>query len=184
MTTIARSHTRRGLAAAFAALLGQLSAAQVRAADYDLGAIHISETWARATPKGATAAAGYLTVTNNGTAPDRLSCASSDASTKCQIHNMTMENGVMKMRPLEGGLEIKPGETVTLKPASVPVMFLGLKQPLGRQERRSDPTIRHGRQSRGGISDRGNWGAGTRSGAGGGTMMQGGGGMMQMKPQH
>src|SRR5512143_1821671 len=102
MTSLARSYTYRGLAAVFAVLLGHLSVPQARAADYDVGAIHIGETWARATPKGATAAAGYLTVTNNGTSPDRLSCVSSDASAKCQIHSMTMENGVMKMRPVEG----------------------------------------------------------------------------------
>ena len=36
----------------------------------------------------------------------------------------------MKMRPVEGGLEIKPGETVTLKPAGLHVMFVDLKQPL------------------------------------------------------
>jgi copper(I)-binding protein len=43
---------------------------------------------------------------------------------------MTMENRVMKMRPAEGGLEIKPGETVMLKPSSPHLMFLGLKHPL------------------------------------------------------
>ena len=74
--------------------------------------------------------AGYLTITNNGSTADRLSCVSSDASAKCQVHTMTMENGVMKMRPAEGGLEIKPGETVMLKPSSAHLMFLDLKHPL------------------------------------------------------
>ena len=64
-----------------------------------------------------------MTITNNGTTPDRLTCVSSDASAQCQIHTMTMEGGVMKMRPVEGGLEIKPGETVTLKPSGLHVMF-------------------------------------------------------------
>jgi periplasmic copper chaperone A len=41
-----------------------------------------------------------------------------------------MENGVMKMRPITGGLEIKPGETVEFKPGSFHVMFVGLKKPL------------------------------------------------------
>jgi copper(I)-binding protein len=40
-----------------------------------------------------------------------------------------MENGVMRMRPVEGGLEIKPGETVTLKPGSDHMMFLNIKHP-------------------------------------------------------
>jgi copper(I)-binding protein len=43
---------------------------------------------------------------------------------------MTMDGGVMKMRPVEGGLEIKPGETVTLKPGGYHVMLTGLKAPL------------------------------------------------------
>jgi periplasmic copper chaperone A len=41
-----------------------------------------------------------------------------------------MEGGIAKMRPVKGGLEIKPGETVELKPGSLHVMFVGLKKPL------------------------------------------------------
>src|SRR6516165_4978394 len=100
------------------------------AADYDLGSIHISQPWSRATPKGAASGAGYMTLTNNGTTPDRVSCVSDDASAQCQIHSMTMEGGVMKMRPVEGGLEIKPGESVMLKPGGNHMMFLSLKRPL------------------------------------------------------
>jgi copper(I)-binding protein len=62
-----------------------------------------------------------MKITNNGNTSDRVSCVSSDASAKRQIHTMTAENGVMKMRPVEGGLEIKPGETVMLKPSGVHV---------------------------------------------------------------
>jgi len=101
-----------------------------KAADYDVGAIHISQPWARATPKGASAGAAYMTITNKGTTPDRVSCASSNASAKCQIHSMTMDNGVMKMRPVEGGLEIKPGETIALKPSGFHIMLTNLKNPL------------------------------------------------------
>ena len=43
---------------------------------------------------------------------------------------MKMDNGVMKMRPVEGGLEIKPGQTVQLDPGGYHVMLMGLKQPL------------------------------------------------------
>jgi len=113
-----------------AALTPMIFAPPARAADYDIGSIHITQPWARATPKGASSGAAYMTITNNGTTPDRVSCASSDASAQCQIHIMTMENGVMKMRPVDGGLEIKPGETVTLKPGNLHVMFVDLKHPL------------------------------------------------------
>jgi copper(I)-binding protein len=124
----------RGIAAVAAVLMAQLILAHLsvpaQAADYDVGSIHIAQPWARATPKGATSGAGYMTITNKGTTPDRVNCVSSDASAQCQIHSMTMDDGVMKMRPVEGGLEIKPGETVTLKPSSFHVMFVDLKHPL------------------------------------------------------
>ena len=110
--------------------LAQLSVAPSLAAEYDVGSIHIAQPWSRATPKGAKAGAGYMTITNKGTTPDKVSCVSDDASTQCEIHSMTMEGGVMKMRPVEGGLEIKPGETLTFAPSGFHVMFRDLKQPL------------------------------------------------------
>jgi periplasmic copper chaperone A len=98
--------------------------------DYTLGSLSIMQPWARATPKGAQTAAGYLAVKNNGTTPDRLvSVTFSDAAT-AEVHEMSMDNGVMKMRPVPGGLEIKPGDTVTLQPGGFHVMFMGLKAPL------------------------------------------------------
>ena len=130
MTMNAWKYRRSLGGTALAFLIGALWAAPVQAADYDVGPIHIAQPWARATPKGAKSGAGYMTVTNKGSMPDRLSCVSSDASAECQLHSMTMDKGVMKMRPVEGGLEIKAGETVTLKPSSTHLMFLNLKHPL------------------------------------------------------
>jgi periplasmic copper chaperone A len=117
-------------AAGLVLALTQFSPTSVRAADYNVGSIHITQPWARATPKGASTGAAYMTITNTGKTPDRVSCLSSDASADCQIHVMSMENGVMKMRPVEGGLEIKPGETVTLKPSGLHMMLVRLKHPL------------------------------------------------------
>jgi len=129
-TPMVASHRVAAMAAALTSQLGLLAAIPAQAADYDVGPIHIATPWARATPKGASAGAGYMTVTNKGTAPDRVSCVSDDASAQCQIHSMTMDNGVMKMRPVEGGLEINPGETVTLAPGGFHIMFLDLQHPL------------------------------------------------------
>jgi len=67
-----------GAAALCAAFYGVSPAAA--AGDYDVGSIHISQPWSRATPKGAASGAGYMTLTNNGTTPDRVSCVSDDAS--------------------------------------------------------------------------------------------------------
>ena len=166
MTTIACKYCR-SLGAAMAVLICQLWAAQVEAADYDVGPIHIAQPWARATPKAAKSGAGYMTITNNGSTPDRLSCVSSDASAKCQVHTMTMENGVMKMRPAEGGLEIKPGETVMLKPSSAHLMFLDLKHPLEQGNTgRCNAAIRESRHGPGGVSHRRDRRIGPRRGHG------------------
>src|ERR1700728_165584 len=130
MRNIVTKTIRWGVAVASALGLAQLAMTAASATDYDVGSIHISQPWSRATPKGASAGAAYMTLTNNGKTPDRVNCVSSDASAECQIHSMTMDNGVMQMRPVEGGLEIKPGETVTLKPGSFHMMLVNLKHPL------------------------------------------------------
>jgi len=170
--------------AAAAIALAPLAAVPAQAADYDVGAIHISQTWSRATPKGAAAGAGYMTITNKGTAPDRVSCVTDDASTQCQIHSMTMDDGVMKMRPVEGGLEIKPGETVTLKPGSFHIMFLDLKHPL-EQGQSVKATLKF--DTAGSVDVEYPIAAigapAPGADAGGGSMMMQGGGMMQMAPK-
>jgi periplasmic copper chaperone A len=100
------------------------------AADYSVGSIAVGNPWTRATPKGATVAGGYMTISNKGSAPDRLLGGSAAVAGRFEVHSMVMEQGVAKMRPVQGGLEIKPGETVELKPGSLHVMLMGLKQPL------------------------------------------------------
>ena len=107
-----------------------LCAGSASAADYDVGSIHIANPWARAVPKGAKIAAGYLTITNKGATPDTLTCVSIAIAAKCEVHSMTMNNGVMTMRLLPGGLVIKPGETVAFKPGSFHLMFVDLNAPL------------------------------------------------------
>jgi len=109
---------------------GALLAGPAAAADYKIGALDVTQPWARATPKGASTGAAYMTVTNTGSKAARLSCASTVVAATCQIHEMAMSNGVMRMRPVEGGLEIKPGQIVTLKPGGYHIMLEGLKAPL------------------------------------------------------
>ena len=111
------------------ASLAILSVSIAHARDYKAGAIDIADPWSRATPQGASVAGGYMKITNTGTTPDRLVSGSSDVAPKFEVHEMKMENGVAKMRPLTDGLEIKSGETVELKPGSFHVMFVGLKKP-------------------------------------------------------
>lgn len=100
------------------------------ARDYRAGTIEVGNPWARAVPKGASVAAGYVTIRNTGTEADRLVESSSPVAAKVEVHQMTMDDGVMRMRPVTGGLEIKPGETVELKPQSFHFMMTGLRQPI------------------------------------------------------
>ena len=105
------------------------AAASAYGDDVTVGGLKISAAWARATPKAAPVGGGYLTITNNGTAPDRLVGGSSDVSKRFEIHEMAMDGGVMKMRPLATGLEIKPGQTIEFKPGGYHLMFVDLNKP-------------------------------------------------------
>ena len=116
------------------AVFAALAVAPALAADVTVGSLKISAPWARATPGGASVGGGYMSITNTGTQPDRLVAGSTDISKRFEVHQMKMENGVMKMRPVEGGLEIKPGQTVKLDPSGYHVMFTGLKRQLKKGE--------------------------------------------------
>ena len=116
-----------------AAVLAAL-ALPAQAEDFTAGSLKISSPWARATPKGASVGGGYMTITNTGTAPERLVGGSTDISKSFEVHEMKMDGGVMKMRPVAGGIEIKPGQTVKLDPSGYHVMFVGLKEQLKQGE--------------------------------------------------
>ena len=93
------------------------------------------QAWSRATPKGANVAGGYLTIENRGVQPDRLLSASSGAAAKVEIHQMSMQDGIMTMRPLDDGLAIAPDTTVTLVPGGDHIMFIGLTAPFEEDQR-------------------------------------------------
>ena len=112
-----------------------LSIGGAQSHEYKVGSLEIGHPWTRATPKGATVAGGYLKITNKGDALDRLIAASFELAPRVEIHEMAMTGGTMRMRPLANGLEIKPGQTVELKPESFHVMFMGLQKPLEKGQR-------------------------------------------------
>ena len=94
------------------------------------GGLSISAPWSRATPGGAKVGGGYLSIRNAGKEADRLIAVSSAVATSVDVHEMTMKDGVMTMRPVEGGLVIAPGQTVALSPGGFHLMLMGLKEPL------------------------------------------------------
>jgi copper(I)-binding protein len=143
VATVARmaspvGHASRRIAAAlaligvaFGAPLLAFSAGAATADTVTAGMLAIEGAWARPTPEGTSISAGYVKITNHGDAPDVLLGASTPAANSAELHESAMTaDGVMTMRPLENGLEIKPGETVELKPAGAHIMILGVKEPL------------------------------------------------------
>ncbi len=84
--------------------------------------------WARATPPHASTGAIYLTLTSP--TGDRLTGASSPDSSKAGVHDMRMDGNVMRMRPVEGGLDLPAGKPVTLAPGGYHIMLEDLKAPL------------------------------------------------------
>ncbi len=84
--------------------------------------IEIQDAWGRVvpdTPNGAF----YMVIQNQGDAPDTLVQASAAVCGTVELHETIMEEGVMRMRPLEG-IEIPAGETVVLEMGGLHVMCL------------------------------------------------------------
>jgi copper(I)-binding protein len=110
-----------------AALL--LSAATASAHSVKAGALELTDLWTRATPPSAPTAGGYLTITNTGAEPDRLTAVASPQAAKGELHEMSVKDGIMTMRPVEGGIEIPAGQSVTLAPSGLHIMFVSPKEP-------------------------------------------------------
>ncbi len=104
--------------------------------DFTLGTLEIEHPASKATLPGQPVGGGFMIVTNKGTEADRLvSIAAPDVSDDVQIHEMAMENDVMKMRQLPDGIEIPAGATVELKPGGLHVMFMKIKHPFKEGEK-------------------------------------------------
>lgn len=71
----------------------------------------------------------FMELKNDTDKDIKLIKAESDLSTTVELHDMVMENDVMKMRPVESIL-IKAKSSTFLKPGSLHVMLIGLKSPL------------------------------------------------------
>ena len=91
------------------------------------GSIEIKEAWARATPGGAQNGAAYVTLVSP--TGDRLTGVSSPVAEKAELHQMTNDGGIMKMREVTA-IELPPGTPVSLKPGGLHVILMGLKHPL------------------------------------------------------
>ena len=111
-------------------LAGALAASLVLptlAHDYRLGGLTIGHPWTRATAAAGGAGGGYLVIRNTGSQPDRLIRAESTAAANVELHTMTMQGGVMRMRPVQD-IVIPAGGEVKLEPGGLHVMFLNTRE--------------------------------------------------------
>lgn len=92
--------------------------------------IKVEAPWARATIAAQKTGGAYVSLTNSGTAPDRLISAETPVSEMAEVHEHQNVNGVMQMREVTGGVPVAPGETVAFGPGGYHIMLMGLKQPL------------------------------------------------------
>lgn len=91
-------------------------------------AIKVESPWARPTVQGQAAGGGYLRIVG-GAVNDKLLAASADVAGRVELHTMTMDGNIMRMRPVDA-IEVPAGKTVDLKPGGLHLMFMDLKGPL------------------------------------------------------
>ncbi len=89
--------------------------------------VTVSDAWARATAPGQKIAGAYLKITS--ATPAYLVGGSSPAARVVEVHQMTMANNVMKMRPV-ARLELPAGTAVELKPGGYHLMLVDVVRPL------------------------------------------------------
>jgi len=96
------------------------------------GSVEVTDAWARATMPGQSVAGVYLHV--KSTLRGRIVGIKSGSAKTAEIHSMSQENGVMKMRKLDF-LDLPAGETVALEPRGNHIMLFDIRKPLQAGER-------------------------------------------------
>ncbi len=89
--------------------------------------VTIEEPWIRATAPGQTVAGAYMKIKSSKRSA--LVAVSTPLTATAEIHEMSMEAGVMKMRAVPK-LDLPPGKTIELKPGGYHLMFRNIRKPL------------------------------------------------------
>ncbi|UHL64585.1 copper chaperone PCu(A)C [Paralcaligenes sp. KSB-10] len=111
-----------------------LACGSVHAQEYKAGGLQIEHPWARASAPQQSMGAGYMLIKNTGNADDRLLSISSNAANMTEVHQVTSENNMVKMGPVDS-LPIPKGKTVQLAPNGYHVMFMNIKAPFKQGEK-------------------------------------------------
>ncbi|HEV7855677.1 MAG TPA: copper chaperone PCu(A)C [Herminiimonas sp.] len=98
--------------------------------EYRVGDIYIGHPYARASMPGQTSGGAYLSLENKSAGGDALVSVETPAAASVEIHTMSLENNVMRMREV-AGIDLQPGAKITMTPGNgYHLMLLGLKTPL------------------------------------------------------
>ncbi len=100
-----------------------------------LQGVTVRDPWVRPAGAASKVTAAYLSLDNRGDTDDTLLSASSPISRTAQIHATSLEDGVMKMRQVDGGVVVPAGGTVTFKPGGYHIMLMDLTSPLEEGQR-------------------------------------------------
>lgn len=127
--TLASARTGQWIKKVFSTIaLAGLLTATCAAADFTAGSLQLNDLWIRASVPGQTNGAGYLQIINPTTAADKLIAIESEASNRVELHTVITEDGVAKMREVNG-ITIPANGDVKLAPGSYHIMFLQLTGP-------------------------------------------------------
>lgn len=118
----------------FSFLVGWIAMSAISASafaqEYKVGNIRIDQPYARPTVAAQTAGVVYVNIENLGQKPDQLVSVTSTAAKNAELHTMSMQNNVMKMREVPA-IEIRPAEKIVMTPGhGYHIMLIGLKRPL------------------------------------------------------
>ena len=94
------------------------------------GKVEVSDASIVTPPPGAPTAAGYMKVSNGTAKAVRLLGGATSAAESVEIHEMSMDGGVMRMRQLSEGVEVPAGGSVVFSSGGMHLMLVGLKAPL------------------------------------------------------
>ncbi len=90
--------------------------------------VSVKDAWVRASVQGQTATGAFMAITAKENI--RLVQVASPVAGVAEVHEMKMDGGVMRMRAVEGGLDIAAGKTLELKSGGHHVMLMDLKAAL------------------------------------------------------
>ena len=100
------------------------------AEDIMFNGLIISDFWIKESIGNSSTTSGYITIKNNNEFDDYLVEIKSNISNKAEVHQMIVENDIMKMKSLVGGIKVKAKSIIYLKPGANHIMFMKLQNKI------------------------------------------------------